>query len=208
MGQISIVEVLRLHSGQALRLRATSPSSRDQSVRALRSEVVTFLIASRFWWPKSSEEHRQTNILGVLRLLSDRSARRFAQDDGFVGVLKNLLVGCAKSAKIKSHRLSRDDKFKGGGPPWQWWRGGTKAGQQILIWTSMHGSSLNFGHASIFPLKPVAPRGPVRVCEPLRPPDPDDPAYDSATRSFAPPSRARPAACTSRPFHASRQEYE
>ena len=57
--------------------------------------------------PESSEEHRPTAILGVLRLrarnplLSGRSATRFAQDDGLVGVLKNLLVGCAKTTKIK-----------------------------------------------------------------------------------------------------------
>ncbi len=81
----------------------------------LRSEVVTFLISFRFWWPESSEERRPTNILGVLRLraqkplLSDRSARRFAQDDGFVGVLETLPVGCAKNSKIKKVTTSRDD---------------------------------------------------------------------------------------------------
>jgi hypothetical protein len=42
-------------------------------------------------WLKSSEEHLTKVIAGVLRLratsrpLCDRSARRFAQDDGFVG---------------------------------------------------------------------------------------------------------------------------
>jgi hypothetical protein len=42
-------------------------------------------------WLESSEEHLPTSIAGVLRLraisrpLRDRSARRFAQDDGFVG---------------------------------------------------------------------------------------------------------------------------
>jgi hypothetical protein len=60
------------------------------------------------------------STVGVLRLrarspwLSDRSARRFAptagrgrQDDGLVGVLKNLLVGCVKTTKNqKSHNLS------------------------------------------------------------------------------------------------------
>src|ERR1700720_2138058 len=41
-------------------------------------------------WLESSEGHLPTNIAGVLRLraisrpLCDRSARRFAQDDGFV----------------------------------------------------------------------------------------------------------------------------
>ena len=74
---------------------------------ALRSEAVTFLISVSFWWPESYEEQRQTSIVGVLRLrainplLSDRSARRFAQDDAFVGGLKNPLVGCVKTTKIK-----------------------------------------------------------------------------------------------------------
>jgi hypothetical protein len=42
-------------------------------------------------WLESFEEHLPTIIAGVLRLgairrpLCDRSARRFAQDDGFVG---------------------------------------------------------------------------------------------------------------------------
>jgi hypothetical protein len=42
-------------------------------------------------WLESWEEHLPTSIAGVLRLraisrpLCDRSARRFAQDDGFVG---------------------------------------------------------------------------------------------------------------------------
>jgi hypothetical protein len=55
--------------------------------------------------PESSEEHRPTTILGVLRLrarnplLSGRSARRFAQDDGLAWSLKNLLVGCRGGEK-------------------------------------------------------------------------------------------------------------
>jgi hypothetical protein len=54
---------------------------------------------------ESSEEHRPTTILGVLRLrarnplLSGRSARRFAQDDGLAWSLKNLLVGCRGGEK-------------------------------------------------------------------------------------------------------------
>jgi hypothetical protein len=69
--------------------------------------------------PESSGEHRPTTILGVLRLrarnplLSDRSARRFAQDDGPVGVLKNLLVGCVKTTKIKKVTTSRDSAWLG-----------------------------------------------------------------------------------------------
>jgi hypothetical protein len=47
-------------------------------------------------WLESCEEHLPTSIAGVLRLraidppLCDRSARRFAQDDGFVEGLKNM----------------------------------------------------------------------------------------------------------------------
>ena len=43
--------------------------------------------------PESSQEHLPTRIAGVLRLraikpsIYDRSAKRFAQDDGFVGSL-------------------------------------------------------------------------------------------------------------------------
>src|SRR5216683_1936900 len=54
----------------------------------------------------------KTSILGVLRLravnplLGDTSARRFAQDDGLVGVLKNIPVGCTENKR--SHNLSRD----------------------------------------------------------------------------------------------------
>jgi hypothetical protein len=54
---------------------------------------------------------------GVLRLravnplLGDRSARRFAQDDGLVGVLKSIPVGCAKNKKNqKSHNLSAEER--------------------------------------------------------------------------------------------------
>jgi hypothetical protein len=69
--------------------------------------------------PESSGEHRPTTILGVLRLrarnplLSDRSERHFAQDDGPVGVLENLLVGCVKTTKIKKVTTSEDDDFVG-----------------------------------------------------------------------------------------------
>src|ERR1700689_4336645 len=80
---------------------------------ALRSEAVTFLVSFGFWWLESCEEHRLTSIVGVLRLrainplLSDRSARRFAQDDGLVGVLKQQSVGRDKNAENqKSHKLS------------------------------------------------------------------------------------------------------
>jgi len=56
---------------------------------------------------KNSAEHRPTSIAGVLRLRAtiavsaDESARRFAQDDGFVGGLKKekRRVRCAEKAK-------------------------------------------------------------------------------------------------------------
>jgi hypothetical protein len=71
-------------------------------------------------WLESSEEHLPTSIAGVpsagsgqaLRLraisrpLCDRPARRFAQDDGFVGV-KSIRLATQKTRKDrKSHRLS------------------------------------------------------------------------------------------------------
>src|SRR5580692_4309773 len=55
-------------------------------------------------WLESFEEHLPTSIAGVLRLraisrpLCDRSARRFAQDDGFVGGEKHP-VGYAENTK-------------------------------------------------------------------------------------------------------------
>jgi hypothetical protein len=54
------------------------------------------------------QEHLPTSIAGVLRLraikpsVCDRSAKRFAQDDGFVGGLKGLemqLVGYVENTK-------------------------------------------------------------------------------------------------------------
>src|SRR6266702_7415500 len=86
----------------------------------LRSEVVAFVISLIVWWPESCEEHRPTSILGVLRLRAlnplsgDSSARRFAQDDGLVGVLKNMLVGCTKTREIKKVTTSQDDVSVGG----------------------------------------------------------------------------------------------
>jgi hypothetical protein len=63
-------------------------------------------------WLESSEEYLPTSIAGVLRLraisrpLCDRPARRFAQDDGFVGV-KSIRLATQKTRKDrKSHRLS------------------------------------------------------------------------------------------------------
>src|SRR5580704_5112335 len=64
-------------------------------------------------WLESSEEYLPTSIAGVLRLraisrpLCDRSARRFAQDDGFVGVKSTRLATQKTRKDRKSHRLSR-----------------------------------------------------------------------------------------------------
>jgi hypothetical protein len=80
---------------------------------------VTFFDFFQVLGPESFGEHRLTSIVGVLRLrainplLSDRSARRFAQDDGLVGILKNLLVGCTKTTKIKKVKSSQDDGLVG-----------------------------------------------------------------------------------------------
>src|SRR6266700_3000693 len=55
--------------------------------------------------PESSQEHLPTSIAGVLRLraikpsVCERSARRFAQDDDFVGGLEIQVVGYAENAK-------------------------------------------------------------------------------------------------------------
>jgi hypothetical protein len=63
--------------------------------------------------PESSQEHLATSIAGVLRLraikpsVCDRSAKRFAQDDGSVGGLKYSWSDMQKTRKDrKSHRLS------------------------------------------------------------------------------------------------------
>jgi hypothetical protein len=59
-------------------------------VCARRSEFVTFFIFRCSLRVESSQEHLPTSIAGVLRLrdikhsVCDRSAKRFAQDDGFV----------------------------------------------------------------------------------------------------------------------------
>jgi hypothetical protein len=39
--------------------------------------------------------------------------RRFAQDDGLVGVLKNILAGVPKTREIKKVTTSQDDGFVG-----------------------------------------------------------------------------------------------
>jgi hypothetical protein len=62
---------------------------------------------------------RSIGALGVLRLragnplLSDRSARCFAQDDGLVGVLKKPSGWVCKKHKINKATDSRDDSSVG-----------------------------------------------------------------------------------------------
>jgi hypothetical protein len=63
--------------------------------------------------PESSQEHLPTSIAGVLRLrairpsVCDRSAKRFAQDDGFVGGLKYSWLEMQKTRNDrKRHKLS------------------------------------------------------------------------------------------------------
>ena len=62
-------------------------------------------------WPENPEAHVPTSILGVLRLrainplLSDRSARRFAQDDGFVVSFEKIVVGCVRMQGSKKSQL-------------------------------------------------------------------------------------------------------
>jgi hypothetical protein len=62
-----------------------------------------FPLSSR---PESSQEHLRTSVAGVLRLraikpsVCDRSAKRFAQDDEFVGALEIQLVGDAENTKL------------------------------------------------------------------------------------------------------------
>src|SRR5271155_5290532 len=67
--------------------------------------VCDFLSSVVVLRPESSQEHLPTSIAGVLRLraikpsICDRSAKRFAQDDDFVGGLEIQLVGYAEKTK-------------------------------------------------------------------------------------------------------------
>jgi hypothetical protein len=85
----------------------------------ISSEFVTFLSSGCSLRPESSQEHLPTSIAGVLRLramkhlLGDRSARRFAQDDGLVGVLKAFWLGVPKAREIKKVTTSQDDGLVG-----------------------------------------------------------------------------------------------
>src|ERR1700722_18479712 len=102
-------------------------------------------------WLESSEEHLPTTIAGVLRLraisrpLCDRSARRFAQDDGFVGV-KSILLATQRTRKDQKVTCSPND-IGGLGKAWsptQAKRGLEWATQNIDRWCSeLCHSSLN-----------------------------------------------------------------
>ena len=69
-------------------------------------------------WPESLEEHLPINIAGVLRLravspvLSDRSARRFAQDDDSVVGIKN--IGSSAKNTKRSKKSQALGMTKGG----------------------------------------------------------------------------------------------
>jgi hypothetical protein len=66
---------------------------------------------------KSLEPHGKISITGVLRLRAisavsrDRSAKRFAQDDGFVAGLKHSWLGMQNTRKIEKVTGSQHDGF-------------------------------------------------------------------------------------------------
>jgi hypothetical protein len=71
-------------------------------------------------WLESSEEHLPTSIAGVLRLraisrpLCNRSARRFAQDDGFVGGEKDPVSYAENTKRSKKSQALGMTKGLGG----------------------------------------------------------------------------------------------
>ena len=73
------------------KVRGTADPSTARRDRSASLGACDFFDLACSLWLESSEEHLPTSIAGVLRLraisrpLCDRSARRFAQDDGFVG---------------------------------------------------------------------------------------------------------------------------
>src|SRR3984957_1247150 len=82
-------------------------------------------------WPESSEDQLPIIIAGVLRLratsplLSNRPARRFAQDDGFVEGSKNIWSSAKNTKRSKKSQALGMTKFKIGLGPWGWlfgWR--------------------------------------------------------------------------------------
>src|SRR5882757_4187094 len=72
--------------------------------------------------PESSQEYLPTSIAGVLRLraikppVCDRSAKRFAQDDDFVGGCNIAGCICRKHETLKRQRLSGEQYYGPGEP--------------------------------------------------------------------------------------------
>src|SRR5580700_4144840 len=79
---------------------------REPQIPPLRYAPVGGCDFFNFLWPESCEEHLPISIAGVLRLravspvLSDRSAKRFAQDDDSVVGIKNI-GSSSKNTKSK-----------------------------------------------------------------------------------------------------------
>jgi hypothetical protein len=107
---------IELHFGWGLSYLSPPPQT-----ETCACDFFIFRCGSR---PESSQEHLPTSIAGVLRLraikpsVCDRSAKRFAQDDGFVGGLEIQLVGYAeKHEKIERVTGSQDGPFGNALPP-------------------------------------------------------------------------------------------
>src|ERR1700744_6027493 len=98
---------------------------KKQQVPSLRFAPVGGCDFFNFLWPESCEEHLPISIAGVLRLravspvLRDRSARRFAQDDGSVVGNEKHRVVCKKHKKIEKVTSSRDDNSVGELTEWR-----------------------------------------------------------------------------------------
>jgi hypothetical protein len=100
----------------------TADPSTARRDRSASLGVCDFFIFRCNLLSESSQEHLPTSIAVVLRLRAikpsacDRSAKRFAQDYGFVGGLGNTAGWiCRKHEKIEKATGSRDDKGKGSG---------------------------------------------------------------------------------------------
>ena len=86
---------------------------KKQQVPPLRFAPVGGCDFFNFLWPESCEEHLPISIAGVLRLravspvLSDRSARRFAQDDDSVVGIKNIGSSAKNTKRSKKSQALR-----------------------------------------------------------------------------------------------------
>ena len=85
---------------------------------ALRSELVTFLIwlvvrGRKTWKSICQRASPGPSTSRISRSLCDRSARRFAQDDGFVRGSRNIRLVVRKTRKVEKVTGSRDDVFVG-----------------------------------------------------------------------------------------------